>query len=102
AGARRQLIETWNDTAVAYEPACIHDLIERQVAATPDAVALICGGESLAYRALDQRASQFARHLQAMGIGREGRVGICLDRSTDMVVALIGVLKAGAAYVPLD
>lgn len=99
---RRTLIEGWNETAVAYEPACVHELIERQVAATPDATAVMCAGLRLTYRELDARANRLARYLQALGIGREGRVGICLERSVDLVVSLLAVLKAGAAYVPLD
>jgi len=84
-----------------------HDLIlpeifERQVARTPEATALVCGAEQLSYAELDERANQLARHLIAQGVGPEQVVAILLDRSTEMVVSLLAVLKAGAAYLPMD
>ncbi|MBI5652422.1 MAG: amino acid adenylation domain-containing protein [Chloroflexi bacterium] len=81
---------------------CIYDLIQDQVARTPNAIALICADAQLTYRELDQRANQLARHLQARGVGAETLVGICVTRSIEMVVGILGILKAGGAYVPLD
>jgi amino acid adenylation domain-containing protein/non-ribosomal peptide synthase protein (TIGR01720 family) len=103
AAERRQLLVDWNQTATAYsldQP--LHALIEAQAARTPDAVALRYQDASLSYAALDARANQLAHYLRALGVGPETRVGICMERSLDLVVALLGVLKAGGAYVPLD
>jgi amino acid adenylation domain-containing protein len=82
--------------------ACVHELVEAQVARTPQAVAVSRAGETLTYAALDGQANQLAHVLQTLGVGPEVLVGICLDRSVAMVVAVLGVLKAGGAYVPLD
>jgi natural product biosynthesis luciferase-like monooxygenase protein len=99
----RQLLLDWNSTATPIEAERgVHQLIEAQAARTPDAVALICGDESLSYRELNRRGNQLARQLQARGVGPETRVGVCVERSIEMIVGLLGVLKAGAAYVPID
>ncbi|HEY0603647.1 MAG TPA: amino acid adenylation domain-containing protein, partial [Herpetosiphonaceae bacterium] len=99
---RKELL-SWNDAPfVDHQQTLIHQLVEAQVAATPDAVALICGAEQMTYRELDRRADQLARRLRSLGVGPEARVGLCLERSLDLVVSLLGVLKAGGAYVPLD
>nr|WP_275902267.1 non-ribosomal peptide synthetase [Myxococcus vastator] len=82
--------------------ATIHALMEAQVARTPDAEAVAFETERLTYRELEARANQVAHHLRAMGVAPESLVGVCLERSVDLVVALLGVLKAGAAYVPVD
>lgn len=96
-------LDHWNDTARRYaEPATIDALIEQQTRATPDATALIFGDIVLNYRELERRASLLAAHLQQRGIGVESRVAVCMERSVDMVVALYAILKAGAAYVPID
>jgi amino acid adenylation domain-containing protein/non-ribosomal peptide synthase protein (TIGR01720 family) len=101
-GERAQLA-VWNDTAVAYPPlACVHHAIEAQADATPDAVAVVFEGEPLTYTELDERATRLARRLRALGVGPEVRVGLCLERSPEMVVAILAVLKAGGAYVPVD
>jgi amino acid adenylation domain-containing protein len=82
--------------------AVAHRLIERQVARTPDAVAVACGGSTLTYRELDIRSNRLAHHLRALSVGPEVLVGLCVGRSPGMLVALLAVLKAGGAYVPLD
>src|SRR5690349_19535941 len=99
----RQLLLEWNATRTDYpEKACIHHLFESQVARTPNAIAVSCERHKLTYRELETRANQLAQHLRALGAGPEVLVGICVERSERMVVALLAVLKAGAAYVPLD
>ncbi|MDQ3805506.1 MAG: amino acid adenylation domain-containing protein, partial [Acidobacteriota bacterium] len=101
AEERRLLVEL-NDTARDYPPGCMHELFEAQVERTPQAVAVVCGRESLTYRQLNARANQLAHHLRALGVGPEVFVGVLLERDIEMVVALLAVLKAGGAYVPLD
>ncbi len=99
----RQLMIDWNDTVAAYpidEP--VHAPFEAQAARIPQAASVRCGSAGLTYRELEERANQLAHHLIALGVRRETRVGICLDRSVDVAVAILGVLKAGAAYVPID
>ncbi|HSF41608.1 MAG TPA: amino acid adenylation domain-containing protein [Thermoanaerobaculia bacterium] len=102
----QQLVHEWNDTATAYawprERGGLHHLIEAQVARTPGAVAASFEGESLTYAGLDARANRLARHLRSLGCGPETRVGVVLERSLELMVALLGILKSGAAYVPLD
>lgn len=96
-------LSRWNATfAQAEREPCVPDLFEAQVDRTPDRIALHAGGVSLRYAELEARANQLAHHLRALGVGPEDRVGICLERSVDLVVALLAVHKAGGAYVPLD
>jgi amino acid adenylation domain-containing protein len=103
AEEQSQLIVEWNQTQVEYSSdQCIHRLFEKQVEKTPDAVAVIFENEQLTYRQLNQRANQLAHYLQKLGVGAEMLVGICVERSLDMAIALLGILKAGGAYVPLD
>ncbi|WP_369414619.1 condensation domain-containing protein, partial [Corallococcus soli] len=83
-------------------PETLHALFAVQAAKTPDAVAVVHEGAALTYAQVEARANQLARHLRTLGVGEESRVGVCVERSAEMVVALLGVLKAGAAYVPLD
>src|SRR6185437_9442950 len=100
---RHQQIVAWNETGADYQrDRCVHELIEEQAARTPDAVAVVFGNASLTYRELDRRANQLARRLRSQGVGRGTRVAICVERSLEMVVGLLGILKAGAAYIPLD
>lgn len=81
---------------------CLHQLFEAQAASTPFAVALVGGGHSISYRELNERANRLARHLRRLGVVPDMRVAVCVDRSPEMVVAVLAVLKAGAAYLPLD
>lgn len=81
---------------------CVHNLIERQTSVTPDAVAVVCRGDQITYRELDRRANRFANYLRSLGVGPEVMVGLCMERSINLVVALVGILKAGGAYIPLD
>lgn len=98
-----QLLVEWNDTATDYpQDKCIHQLFEEQVEKTPDAVAVVFEGQELTYQQLNDRANQLAHYLQSLGVRAEVRVGIYLDRSTDMIVAVMGAMKAGGSYIPLD
>ena len=100
---RRQVAEEWSAAGAGYpRDACVHRLFEAQAARTPDAPALVVGGESLAYGELDARADRLAHRLRGLGVGPEARVGICLERGVELAVALLAVLKAGGACVPLD
>src|SRR5579863_6408186 len=102
-GERAQVVEEWNRTGVSYPAGqCIHEIVEAQAARTPEAVAVVCGGEQVTYGALERRANQVAHVLRAQGVGPEVRVGLLVERSVEMVVGLLGILKAGGAYVPLD
>ncbi|HEU4323407.1 MAG TPA: amino acid adenylation domain-containing protein [Roseiflexaceae bacterium] len=103
ADERRRVLHEWNP-APRPLPAtqCLHELIAEQVARTPEATALVVGEQHLSYRELDRRANRLAHHLRAQGIGPEQFVGIYTGRTAELVVAVLGVLKAGAAYVPLD
>ncbi len=103
ATERQQLLLGWNNTTAPYpQHMCLHQLFEAQVARTPDAVAVRYQEQQLSYHALNERANQLAHYLQQQGIGTETRVGICVERSLEMLIGLLGILKAGAAYVPLD
>jgi aspartate racemase len=100
---RHKILVDWNDTQADYpKDKCIHQLFEAQVEQTPDAVAVVFGDEQLTYKELNQRANQLAQHLGNLGVEPEVLVGICVERSLEMVVGLLGTLKAGGAYVPLD
>ncbi|KAM3097683.1 non-ribosomal peptide synthetase [Phormidesmis sp. 146-12] len=98
----RQLLENWNQTQADFPDQSIHQLFEAQVNRTPNAIALISDDRSLTYQELDHRANQLAHYLQQRGVGLETLVGISLERTSEMLIALLGVLKAGGAYVPLD
>lgn len=99
----RRLLVEWNDTAtdLPYED-CLHRSFEARAAETPDAPALIHTMGSLSFQETDLAANRLAHHLRALGVGPESRVGLCLDRSPELLVAVLAVLKAGGAYVPLD
>jgi len=102
AGEAQQLRE-WNDTAANYpESCCLHELLAAQAARTPGRVAVTCEDRSLTYGELDAAANRLAHRLQDLDVGPEILVGLCAERSLEMVVALLAVLKAGGAYLPLD
>jgi amino acid adenylation domain-containing protein len=102
AAERRQLLTQWNDTARAVPPSTLPDLFERQARHTPDATALVFGEQSLSYAALNLRANRLAHRLRELGVGPDALVGVCFNRSPEMVIALLATLKAGGAYMPLD
>jgi non-ribosomal peptide synthetase component F/acyl carrier protein len=100
---RNQLLVVWNQTHLDFpEGECVHTLIERQVRLTPDSVALSFLEEQVTYGQLNLRASQVAHELRRLGAGPEARIGICMERSVEMVIGIFGILKSGGAYVPLD
>ena len=106
---RQQLLIEWNTDPVEAQgkdedgtSMFVHQLVEAQVRRTPDAVAVVFEDEQLTYGELDRRANQLAHHLQALGVGPDVCVGICMERSPELVVAILGILKAGGACVPLD
>jgi amino acid adenylation domain-containing protein len=99
---RKQVLYLWNDTSADFPNICAHELFEQQVERDPDAVAVVGGARSLTYRELNQRANQVANYLRKRGVGPDVLVGVCLKRSPEMVIALLGVWKSGGAYVPLD
>ncbi|HEY6235447.1 MAG TPA: condensation domain-containing protein, partial [Candidatus Elarobacter sp.] len=102
-GERRRLLVEWNATERAYpDDVCVHELFEAQVERSPYAVAVEHEGTRLSYAELNAQANRLARHLRARGLAPDVRVAICMERSVEMVVALLAVLKAGGAYVPLD
>jgi amino acid adenylation domain-containing protein len=103
AEERRRILIEWNDTKRNYSmDKCLHDLFEEQVERTPDRTAIVFEDRQLTYRELNRRANQLAHYLKRLGVGPEALVGICLDRSLDMIIALLGIGKAGGAYLPLE
>jgi amino acid adenylation domain-containing protein len=99
---RRRIVYEWNETAGEIPGRCVHELFEEEVERRPDAAAVIRGKETVSYGELNRRANRLARRLKGWGVGRETRVGVCLERSVEMIVAMLGISKAGGAYVPLD
>lgn len=103
ATEREQVLVRWNDTAVAYpQDETLVDLLEQQLRHTPDSIAVSDGADAITFKALHARAEILGHWLRAQGAGPGALVAVCVDRSIDLVVALLAVLKAGAAYVPLD
>lgn len=95
--------DQWNNTQVPYpRNVLLHELFERQVGRSPAAVAVRFQEQQLTYRQLNERSNQLARHLQRLGVKQDSLVGVCMERSLEMVIALLAVLKAGGAYVPID
>ncbi len=101
--AEAQTLLIWNNTKVDYpQEACIHKLFEAQVENTPDAIAVLFENQKFSYQELNNRANQLAHYLQNLGVKPETLVGICMERSVEMVVGILAIMKAGGAYLPLD
>ncbi|HWH70853.1 MAG TPA: condensation domain-containing protein, partial [Candidatus Sulfotelmatobacter sp.] len=100
---RQQLLVGWNQTANVYErERCVQEVFEAQAAKTPEAIALAFAGQQLTYGELNRRANQLAWRLRACGVGPDLLVGVCLERSWELIIAMLAILKAGGAYLPLD
>ncbi|MBN3924782.1 non-ribosomal peptide synthetase, partial [Nostoc sp. NMS4] len=100
---QHQLLVEWNNTQLEYrQDKCIHQLFEEQVERTPDAVAVVFENQQLTYHQLNCRANQLAHYLQSLDVGADVLVGLCVERSLETIVGILGILKAGGAYVPLD
>lgn len=97
-----RVVHQWNSTDRPFESACIHDLIERQAALTPQAEAVVCGSDTLTYGELSTRSRQLAARLQSLGVVPDTLIAVHVDRSIDLIIAVLSVLQAGGAYVPLD
>jgi amino acid adenylation domain-containing protein/thioester reductase-like protein len=103
ATEQQRLLREWNNTEAKYpQHKCIHQLFEEQVKKTPDRIAVVFAEQQLTYQELNNRANQLAYYLQKQGIKPEKTVGICVNRALEMAVAILGVLKAGGAYIPID
>jgi non-ribosomal peptide synthetase component F/alpha-ketoglutarate-dependent taurine dioxygenase/acyl carrier protein len=100
--AERRRLLTERDNTSNSPGRCVHELFQAQAESTPHSTAIIFAGRSLSYLQLNERANKLAHHLQALGVGPEVSVGVCMSRSLETVVALLGILKAGGAYLPLD
>lgn len=100
---RRRILYHWNDTKAQYpQDHCIHQLVEEQVKKKPNAVAVVYEDQQITYEQLNTSANQLAHYLHAQGIRPEARVGICVERSLEMIIGILAILKAGGAYVPID
>lgn len=102
ASEQRKILHDWNRTTIQYPEKCLHELFEAQVEGTPEAIALVFREQDLTYRELNRRANQLAGYLRSVGVGSRSFVGIFVERSIEMIVGLMGILKAGAAYLPLN
>ncbi len=98
----QKILGEWNDTKSNYPQCCLHQLFEAKAAEHPQALAIVCQGQYLTYGELEQKANQLAGYLQSLGVQAETLVGICLNRSVEMIIGLFAILKAGGAYLPLD
>jgi amino acid adenylation domain-containing protein len=100
---RHRLLVEWNDTRRDFpRDKCVHQLFEDQVRRSPQAIAVVCEGHSLSYSQLNSEANKLADRLKSLGVGPGALVGLCVERSLAMLIGMIGILKAGAAYLPLD
>ncbi|HZI46197.1 MAG TPA: amino acid adenylation domain-containing protein, partial [Pyrinomonadaceae bacterium] len=99
---RHQLLNEWNDSCQEHPSQCLHELFERQVERAPDATALVLAKEKLSYQELNCSANQLAHYLRAMGVGPESLVAVVMERSFEMIISILAVLKTGAAYLPVD
>src|SRR5262249_38360201 len=100
---RAAVLRRWNASEAEFpRDRCVHELIAEQARRTPDAVAVVLEDHPVSYGDLDRRANAIARTLRGRGVGRGAFVGLCVERSAEMVIGLLGILKSGAAYVPLD
>ncbi|WP_346115489.1 amino acid adenylation domain-containing protein, partial [Nonomuraea maheshkhaliensis] len=99
---RERVLDAWNDTDVPVRPATVTELFEAQAARTPDAVAVSCGADAVTYAELNERANRLARLLAGRGVGPESVVALVLERGVELMAAVLGVLKAGGAYLPVD
>jgi non-ribosomal peptide synthetase component F len=102
AAERDAIVHRFDDTALTYEPQCLHHMIEAHVERAPQAIAAVFEESTLSYAQLNEQANRLAHHLRSLGIGPDDRIAVCVARGLSMVVALVAVLKTGAAYVPLD
>ncbi len=102
-GERQQMLVEWNATAAPFpRDRCVHQLVDAQAACAPARVALMAEGRELTYGELNHRANQLAHYLQGLGVGPDVPVGLCVERSPEMILGLLGILKSGGAFVPLD
>ncbi|MGW6845876.1 amino acid adenylation domain-containing protein, partial [Streptomyces sp. NPDC054958] len=99
---RRRVLTVWNDTSTDGRPALVHERFEARAAVAPETPAIVSGGTAVSYAELDVRADRIAHYLIGQGIGPESVVGLCLPRGVDVIAAILGVWKAGAAYLPID
>ncbi|HEY5864958.1 MAG TPA: amino acid adenylation domain-containing protein, partial [Candidatus Tectomicrobia bacterium] len=100
---RQQVLAAWHDIHTAQPmDMCVHEMFEAQVERTPDSIAVVFAEQTLTYRELNTRANWLAHHLHTLGVGPDVPVGLCVERSLELLVGLLGILKAGAAYIPLD
>lgn len=99
---QHEMLVSWNATTTGKPQQCVHESFEAQVARTPHAVAVIHDSHHLTFEQVNVRANQLARHLQSLGVATETPVGVMLERSSDLIIALLAILKAGGAYLPLD
>jgi natural product biosynthesis luciferase-like monooxygenase protein/amino acid adenylation domain-containing protein len=99
---RRQVLVDWNRTGTEYPQKTVHELFEEQAESTPQNVAVVCEDLQLTFAQLNRQANQLAHHLCRLGVTRGALVGLCVERSIEMMIGLLGILKSGAAYVPLE
>ncbi|PSF28879.1 non-ribosomal peptide synthetase, partial [Aphanothece hegewaldii CCALA 016] len=99
---QEKILNEWNKTEVNYSSECIHQLFEKQVEKTPNAIALIYQKQQLTYSQLNSKANQLAHYLISLGVRPETRVGISVERSIEMIIAILAILKSGSVYVPID